>query len=160
MKVAKDSVVSIHYTLTNDQGTQLDSSQGKDPLAFLQGYQNIIPGLEKEIEGKAKGDKFKTSIAPADAYGEKSAELVQTLPRENFPNPEALQVGMQFSTSTENGEMVFQVTNIQDNQITVDANHPLAGTTLNFEIEIMDVRKATDEELAHGHVHGPGGHHH
>lgn len=160
MKIEKDTVVSIHYTLTDNDGNQLDSSQGQDPLVYLQGHQNIIPGLEKELEGKATGDKLTAKIAPADAYGEVNAELVQEVPRTQFQEPETLQLGMQFEVGTEAGPMLLAITALTDDTVTVDGNHPLAGVTLNFDVEVMEVRAASEEEVAHGHVHGPGGHQH
>jgi len=160
MKIEKDTVVSIHYTLTDNDGNQLDSSQGQDPLVYLQGHHNIIPGLEKELEGKAKGDKLIAKIAPAEAYGEVNAELVQEVPRGQFEDPANLQIGMQFQVGTDAGPMLLSITALTDETVTVDGNHPLAGVTLNFDVEVTEVRTATAEEIEHGHVHGPGGHHH
>ena len=160
MKIEKDMVVSIHYTLTDNDGNQLDSSQGQEPLVYLQGHQNIIPGLEDQLEGKTTGDKLTATIAPADAYGEVNAELVQEVPRNQFQDPDTLQVGMQFQVGTEAGPMLLAITALTDDTVTVDGNHPLAGVTLNFDVEVVEVRAASDEEIAHGHVHGPGGHHH
>lgn len=153
MKIATNTVVSMHYTLTNDDGTQLDSSRGKEPLVFLQGYQNIIPGLEKEMEGKEKGEKFTATISPEMAYGERVDQLVQALPKSNFPDPNNLQVGMQFQASSEAGPLNLTVVEVKDDTVTVDGNHPLAGVTLNFDVEVVDVREATEEEIAHKHVH-------
>lgn len=153
MKITTNTVVSMHYTLTNDDGTQLDSSRGKEPLVFLQGYQNIIPGLEKEMEGKEKGETFTATISPEMAYGERVDQLVQALPKSNFPDPNNLQVGMQFQASSEAGPLNLTVVEVKDDTVTVDGNHPLAGVTLNFDVEVMDVRAATEEEIAHKHVH-------
>ena len=157
MKIEKDTVVSIHYTLTDNDGNQLDSSNEQGPLVYLQGHQNIIPGLEKELEGKVTGDKLTAKVAPADAYGEINSELVQEVPRTQFQEPESLQVGMQFQVETEAGPMLLAVTALTDDTVTVDGNHPLAGVTLNFDVEVVEVRAASEEEVAHGHVHGPGG---
>lgn len=159
MKITKDTVVSMHYNLTNSEGTQLDSSAGGDPLVFLQGHHNIIPGLEQEMDGKEKGDKFTATIAPAMAYGERDDNLIQAIPRSNFPEGE-IAPGMAFNAETPQGMMQFTVTSVADTEVTVDANHPLAGMTLQFEVEVVDVRAATADEVAHGHAHGPGGHHH
>lgn len=160
MNIAKDKVVSIDYTLTNDNGEVLDSSSGREPLAYLQGYGNLIPGLEKELEGKVQGDKLIAIIPPHEAYGVRSEELVQEVPRENFENPEDIQIGAQFQVQMDEHVQIATVTEVTDKLITVDMNHPLADETLHFDVEIMDVRDATREELEHGHVHAPGGHHH
>ncbi|MCO4794926.1 MAG: peptidylprolyl isomerase [Bacteriovoracaceae bacterium] len=157
MKIEKDMVVSINYTLTDNDGTQLDSSEGQAPLVYLQGHQNIIPGLEAQLEGKTTGDKLKTTIAPADAYGELNPELVQEVPRDQFEDSENLQVGMQFEVGTDAGPMLLSITELTDTTVTVDGNHPLAGVTLNFDVEVIEIRKATEEEVSHGHVHGAGG---
>ncbi len=160
MNITKDKVVSIDYTLTNDQGEILDSSSGREPLAYIHGIGNLIPGLEKELEGKVQGDKLVAHIQPEEAYGIRSEELVQDVPLSNFQNPEDVKVGAQFQI--QNGEHVHiaTVTKVGESSATVDMNHPLADETLHFDVEIMDVRDATSEELEHGHVHGAGGHHH
>jgi FKBP-type peptidyl-prolyl cis-trans isomerase SlyD len=156
MQITKDKVASIHYTLTDNTGNVLDSSEGRDPLNYLHGAGNLIIGMEEGLEGKIKGDKLNLKIAPAKAYGEKDDTLIQKVPRSAFGGQE-VKVGMQFST---NQGGVVTVTHVGLENITVDANHPLAGVELNFVVEIMDVRNATAEEISHGHVHGPGGHHH
>jgi len=160
MQIAQDSVVSIHYTLTSDAGDVIDSSSGGEPLAYLQGHGNLIPGLERELQGKKAGDKLKVRIAPQDGYGEHDAELVQEVPRTAFQGVSDIQVGMQFQAQSNHGPRTVTITKIVGDAITVDGNHPLAGQHLNFDVEITEVRAATDEELSHGHVHGPGGHHH
>lgn len=160
MQVAKDAVVSIHYTLKNDAGETLDSSAGGDPLAYLQGNGNLIPGLENALEGKQAGDKLSVKIAPNEGYGEYDKNLVQQVPRRSFKGIGNVQVGMQFQVNSPQGPRAVTVTNVVGDMVTVDGNHPLAGQNLNFDVEITEVRVATDEELAHGHVHGPGGHHH
>jgi FKBP-type peptidyl-prolyl cis-trans isomerase SlyD len=159
-EIAQDSVVSIHYTLTNDAGESLDSSSGGDPLVYLQGHGNLIPGLERELRGKKAGDKLKVRIAPGDAYGEQDASLIQDVPRSAFGPNASVQVGMQFHAESNHGPHTVTVTKVADDTITVDGNHPLAGQHLNFDVHVVHVRPATDEELSHGHVHGPGGHHH
>lgn len=156
MQVARHKVVSIHYTLRNPEGTVLDSSEGRDPLHYLHGAGNLIPGMEEGLEGKVKGDKLKLNISPDKGYGVKEEGLIQSVPRSAFGDQE-VKVGMQFSTNR--GDVVT-VTQVGLESITVDANHPLAGVTLLFDVEVMDVRTATAEEISHGHVHGPGGHHH
>jgi FKBP-type peptidyl-prolyl cis-trans isomerase SlyD len=160
MQIAQDSVVSIHYTLTSDAGEVIDSSSGGDVLVYLQGHGNLIPGLERELEGKQAGDKLKVRIAPTDGYGEKDDALIQDVPRSAFGGVADIQVGMQFQAQSNHGPQTVTITKVAPDMITVDGNHPLAGQHLNFDVEITDVRAATEEELSHGHVHGPGGHHH
>lgn len=160
MQIAKDKVASIEYTLTDNEGQVLDSSVGGEPLAYLHGAGNIIPGLEKALEGRQVGDTFTVSIAPAEGYGEKDDSLTQEVPRRMFAGVDEIEVGMQFHAQTDNGMQVITVAAVRDDIITVDANHPLAGQTLNFDVKVVEVRAATREELEHGHVHGAGGHHH
>lgn len=158
--VANDTVVQFNYTLTNAEGEVLDQSRG-EPLAYLHGHHNIIPGLEKQMEGKSAGDKFKAVIAPADAYGEYLAEAVQEVPRANFQGVDSIEVGMQFQSQTDDGHvMLVTVKDVNDEVVVVDGNHPLAGVELTFDVEIVEVRAATADEIAHGHAHGVGGHHH
>ena len=159
MQVAQDAVVLIHYTLTDDKGEKLDSSDGT-PLAYLHGNGNLIPGLERELEGKSAGDKLSVKIAAADAYGEYDKSLVQRIPRRTLKGVGDIRVGMQLHTQSAHGVRAVTVTQIQGDMVTIDANHALAGQNLNFEVEIAEVRAATEQELAHGHVHGPGGHDH
>jgi len=160
MQIAQDKVVLIHYTLRNDAGKVLDSSSGGDALAYLHGQGNIIPGLEKALEGKQAGDKLSVKVEPAEGYGQRDAQLVQQVPRRQFGGAN-VQPGMQFHAQTSQGQRrVVTVTNIAGDMVTVDGNHPLAGENLHFDVEVADVRDATAEELEHGHVHGPGGHHH
>lgn len=153
-------VVSIHYTLTNDQGEVIDSSRESAPLSYLEGAQNIIPGLEKELQKMAVGESRKVSVSPEEGYGTHDAGLVQQVPLAAFQGVDKVEPGMQFQANTENGPQLIVVTAVSDTLATIDANHPLAGQTLHFDVEIMEVREASEEELAHGHVHGPGGHHH
>jgi FKBP-type peptidyl-prolyl cis-trans isomerase SlyD len=161
MQIAQDKVVLIHYTLTNDKGEVLDSSSGGEPLAYLHGQGNIIPGLEKALEGKQAGDKLDVKVAPADGYGERDDKLVQQVPRRAFSGAQNVQPGMQFHAQTSQGHTrVVTVTGVVGDMVMVDGNHPLAGEHLNFAVEITEVREASEEELSHGHVHGPGGHHH
>lgn len=160
MQISGNKVVSIDYTLTDDQGTVIDSSEGRGPLAYLQGHGNIIPGLESALEGKSTGDALQVTVAPADGYGERDDSLTQAVPRNMFENADDIQIGMQFQTASEHGMHIVTVTAIDSDNVTVDANHPLAGQTLNFDVTVVEVRDATEEELAHGHVHGPDGHDH
>ncbi len=159
MQIAKHAVVSIHYTLRDDEGTVIDSSSGKDPLLYMQGVGNLIPGMEEGLEGKKKGDKVEIKVSPEKGYGKRLETLIQKVPRSSFGDQEVRE-GMQFSAETSKGTQVVTVTEVGLENVTVDGNHPLAGVALNFDVEVMDVRNATKEELEHGHVHGPGGHHH
>jgi FKBP-type peptidyl-prolyl cis-trans isomerase SlyD len=161
MLIAANKAVSIDYTLTNDIGEVIDSSTGGAPLVYLQGAGNIIPGLEKALEGKKVGDELTVSVEPEEAYGEYSAELVSTLSRSMFEGVDELEVGMQFHASAPDGQMqIVTIRDLDGDDVTVDGNHPLAGQKLTFQVKIVDVRDASQEEVAHGHVHGAGGHHH
>ena len=161
MTIAANKAVSIEYTLTNDDGDVIDSSTGGAPLVYLQGAGNIIPGLEKALEGKAVGDELEISVEPEDAYGEYSAELVSTLSSSMFEGVDQLEVGMQFHASAPDGQMqIVTIRDLEGDDVTVDGNHPLAGQRLNFKVKVVAVREANAEELAHGHIHGEGGHHH
>lgn len=155
MQISANKVVAIDYTLTNNQGEVIDSSNGRGPLAYLQGHGNIIPGLETALEGKAVGESLQVTIAPADAYGERDDALTQAVPRQMFENADEIQIGMQFQTMSEHGPHVVTVVAVDAENVTVDANHPLAGETLNFDVTVVEVRDASAEELDHGHVHGP-----
>ena len=159
MKIAKERVVLFHYTLKNDEGEVLDTSEGEAPMAYLHGELNIVEGLEKAMEGKEAGDKFDVSVEPAEAYGEYDESLVQPIPKEQFGD-HPVEAGAQFHAETAIGPRVVTVITIEDDQVVIDANHALAGENLHFNIEVVEVREATKEELDHGHVHGPGGHHH
>lgn len=159
MQIAKNTVVSIHYTLRDDQGNVLDSSEGKDPLLYIQGIGNLIPGMEEGLEGKLKGDKLDIKVTPEKGYGTRNDSLIQKVPRTAFGDQE-VRPGMQFQAQTSNGAQIVTITEVGLESVTVDGNHPLAGVGLNFAVQVMDVRQATEDELSHGHVHGPGGHHH
>lgn len=160
MLIAQNSVVAFHYTLTNDTGEVLDSSEGREPLTYLHGAGNIIPGLEKELEGRQAGDKLSAVVEPGEGYGEKQEQLVQEVPRDAFQGVEGIEPGMQFQAQTQGGPLMVTVTSVEGDTVTVDGNHPLAGQILNFAVEIASVREASEEELEHGHVHGEGGHQH
>jgi len=159
MQVAKNKVVSIDYTLKDDAGEVIDSSEGFEPLFYLHGFDNIVPGLEKALEGKAAGDQVQVSVSPAEGYGERDDSLQQVVPRQAFQGVDDLEVGMQFRAESDEGQQIVTVAAIEGDEVTVDGNHPLAGETLNFDVTIVEVRDATAEEIEHGHVHGPGGHH-
>lgn len=161
MLIANQHVVAIDYTLSNDAGEVIDSSAGAEPLVYLHGAGNIIAGLENALLGKTVGDELDVSIEPEDAYGEYSVELITSLGREMFEGVDELEVGMQFHASAPDGGMqIVTVRDIDGDQVTIDGNHPLAGQQLNFKVKVISVRDASEEELAHGHVHGEGGHQH
>ena len=156
MKIAKHTVAAIHYTLKDNAGKVLDSSAGRDPLFYIHGEGNLIPGMEEGLEGQEKGKKLKLKVSPEKGYGVRDEKLIQQVPRTAFGD-QKVENGMQFQTSS---GAVVTITNVGLEKVTVDANHALAGVELNFDVEVMEVRQATEEEIAHGHVHGPGGHHH
>ena len=160
MQITSGSVVVFDYTLTDDEKDIIDSSTGSEPLAYIQGEGQIVPGLEKAMEGKKAGDSFKISIAPEEAYGLHDPENISVVPADQIEGGEELEEGMQLHTEGEFGEQTVMITKIVGNEVTIDGNHPLAGMTLHFDIVIRDVRAATEEELEHGHVHGEGGHQH
>jgi FKBP-type peptidyl-prolyl cis-trans isomerase SlyD len=158
MQVGADKAVTIHYTLRDDAGEVLDSSDGRDPMTYLHGAGNIVPGLEKALDGKQAGDEVKVKVAPADGYGERDDANVRNVPRRRLPEGK-IEAGMRLRLQTEQGPIIVAVTNVQGDYVTIDGNHPLAGRTLHFEVKVVEVRDATAEERTHGHVHGPGGHH-
>lgn len=161
MRVEQNKVVMMHYKLTDKDGNVIDSSEGRAPLAYIHGIGALVPGLENELEGKTKGEKFSTVVAPEDAYGTRDEELVRVVPKSGFQGDEEMQVGMQVQIDTgEKGLAIATLVKIDGDDITLDLNHPLSDMELHFDIEVMDIREATDEEVAHGHVHGEGGHHH
>ena len=158
MEIQTKKVVAIHYTLKNDAGEVMDSSQGQQPLSYIQGIGMLIPGLEKELEGKKVGDKLQVVIEPKDAYGERDDQLSRVVPKGHFPSGD-IQEGMKLQVGSDARPMVVIVTKVEGDEVTVDANHPMAGIRLHFDVEVTEVRDATQEELDHGHVHGPGGGH-
>jgi len=161
LAISDDHVVTIHYRLTLDDGSIADESFGGDPLVYLHGARNIVPGLERQLAGKMKGDKVEAVVPANEGYGEYDPTAEQTVPKTAFPPNVDLQVGMSFQTRARNGQqMPVWIRAIKDDQVVVSANHPMAGQRLNFTVEVLDVRAATREEKQHGHVHGPGGHHH
>jgi FKBP-type peptidyl-prolyl cis-trans isomerase SlyD len=160
MQIAEHAVASFHYTLTDDAGQVIDSSEGREPLVYLQGSGQIVPGLEKAMEGRQVGDRFQVDVRPEEGYGVRHDELLQEVPREAFQGVEDIQPGMQFQGRGPQGTINVTVTKIEDGKVFIDGNHPLAGQTLHFAIEVTGVRAASAEELQHGHVHGEGGHHH
>jgi FKBP-type peptidyl-prolyl cis-trans isomerase SlyD len=160
MSISPDQVVSLHYTLRDDAGTVIDRSAEGEPLEYLHGRGQLISGLERELTGRGAGDRLEVKIAPAEGYGEYDPELVQRVPRRALKGIGDVRVGMRLQAQTPQGPRAVTVTHLGGDMVTLDGNHPLAGKTLHFEVEIAAVRAATAEELAHGHVHGPGGHHH
>lgn len=157
MELKNELVGIIHYTLRNDEGETLDSSAGEAPLEYLHGFQNIVPGLEAELSGKKVGDSFKVSVEPEQGYGELDPSLVQELPKDMFQGVESIEVGMEFHAETQHGLQIVEVVEVEEETVTIDGNHPLAGQTLNFEIEVVGIREATTDELEHGHVHSDEG---
>jgi len=160
MEIADRCVAYFHYTLTNDAGDVLDSSEGREPLPYLHGAGNIVIGLEKALAGKKAGDKLDVAVSPEEGYGVRNEGLVQVVPRDAFRGVDKLEPGMQFQAESSVGPVSVVITKIDGDNVTVDGNHPLAGETLHFKVEITQVRDASVEEVLHGHVHGAGGHHH
>lgn len=159
MQITKDSVVSIHYTLTDNAGTVLDTSVGNAPLVYLHGHGNLIPGMETGLENRVAGEKLNLKIAPENGYGKRMEEFVRKVPMSAF-NGQDVKVGMQFEAGSQEQRYIVHVVEVNETEVTVDGNHPLAGVELNFDVEVIAVRSATADEIAHGHVHGEGGHHH
>jgi FKBP-type peptidyl-prolyl cis-trans isomerase SlyD len=155
MRVEEHTVVRIHYVLTNDNEEVLDSSEGQDPLAYLHGTGHLVEGLEAQLLGKAAGDKLDVTVQPGDDYGEINEELVQVVSSNVFDGVESIEPGMQFQTSNEDNSdsETITVVSVENDEVTIDGNHPLAGVTLHFAVDIIEVREATAEELEHGHVH-------
>jgi FKBP-type peptidyl-prolyl cis-trans isomerase SlyD len=158
MQIGAKKAVTINYTLRDDAGEVLDSSEGRPPLTYLHGEGNIVPGLEKALDGKQAGDDVKVTVPPADGYGERSDDNIRNVPRRRLPEGK-IEPGMRMRMQTDVGQVIAQVTAVKGDYVTLDTNHPLAGMTLHFEVKVVEVRDATAEELEHGHVHGPGGHH-
>lgn len=156
MSIEDNKVVTLEYTVTATTGEVIDSSEGTEPLVYLHGAQNIVPGLENALAGKTVDDAFVVTVVAADAYGEKSDEMMQQVPASAFEGVDNVEVGMEFHADTPQGPMPIIVTAVEDDMVTVDANHPLAGRDLIFDVKITDVRDATEEELENGHIHGPG----
>jgi len=160
MKIAKNTVVSVHYKMSDAQGNLIEES--RDPMVYLHGgYDDTLPKIEEALEGKEVGYEALIQVEPADAFGDYDATLVKVEPRDRLPSP--VEVGMQFEGTPDDPDgdsLIFTVTDIAGDQVVLDGNHPLAGISLRFQLTVADVRAASDEEVAHGHVHGPHGHHH
>jgi|1185.fasta_scaffold389851_2 FKBP-type peptidyl-prolyl cis-trans isomerase SlyD len=159
MQIAAQKAVTIGYTLKDDAGKVLDSSDGGEPLTYLHGAGDIVPGLEKALDGKQVGDAISVSLSPEEAYGQRDERQVRNVPLRKLPKGK-VEVGMQYEVTTEAGPMLALVTAVRGDYATIDANHPLAGMRLHFDVKVVEVRDATAEELEHGHVHGAGDHHH
>lgn len=154
LPVGDHTVVSIHYTLKDQEGTVIDSSSGAEPLTYLHGAGNIIPGLENALVGKKQGDSFHVVVEPVQGYGEYRTELVQVVPRAAFEGVDSLEVGMAFNAQASDGsQRRVVIREVEGDDVTVDGNHELAGVDLHFSVDVVDVRTATDEEKAHGHAH-------
>ncbi|MDD1795895.1 peptidylprolyl isomerase [Enterovibrio makurazakiensis] len=162
MKVTKDVVVSIAYQVKNEDGIVVDESTQANPLQYLQGHDNLIIGLENALEGREVGEVFEVTVAPEDAYGEHMDEMVQRVPADVFQGVDEITVGMRFLADTDQGPIPVEVTEVDGDEVVVDGNHMLAGQTLTFNVEVVELREATEEEIEHGHIHqagGCGGHH-
>ena len=157
MNIEDKKVVSFHYTLCDEHGEQLESSREGDPMTYLHGAGNIIPGLEKAMVGKVAGDQFETSVEPAEAYGERDENGVQRIPAKHFKQAGRLEPGQMVVLQTRQGPRQVRVVKVGRFNVDIDTNHPMAGLSLTFDVEVTDVRDATAEEVTHGHVHGPGG---
>jgi FKBP-type peptidyl-prolyl cis-trans isomerase SlyD len=159
--VAAGKVVHMHYTLTSPEGEVLDSSEGREPLAYLHGASNIVPGLERQLTGLAVGDHVDAVVPPEEGYGERNPDATHVLPKSAFPEDFPIAVGTPLALQAEGGQVLHCfIIAVRDDAVMVDANHPLAGVTLSFSVDIVEIRDATAEEMTHGHPHGPGGHHH
>ncbi|WP_394249284.1 peptidylprolyl isomerase [Vibrio profundi] len=157
MKIEKNVVVSVAYQVKLEDGVVVDQSTAEAPLDYLHGHNNLITGLEKELDGKVAGDKFSATVTPEDAYGEHNDALVQRVPADVFQGVEEIEVGMRFLADTDQGPIPVEVTEVDGDEVVVDGNHMLAGQTLTFDVEVVAVREATEEEIQHGHVHQAGG---
>ena len=157
MTIQENKVVSFHYTLINQDGEQVESSRDSQPMTYLHGASNIIPGLEKALSGKSVGDEFQVTVEAAEAYGERSEDKLQRIPAKHFKNLKRLMPGQIVALQTQQGQVQVTVVKIGRFNVDVDANHPLAGQALTFDVEVMEIRDASEEENTHGHVHGPGG---
>ena len=160
MQISEQKVVLLNYEVIDDQGQLVDCSEEGDPLAYIHGADQLVPGLETALEGRSQGDKIKVDVPPDQGYGERTDEGVQTVSRAQFDDDSEIDVGMQFEAQDDDGHQIVTVVSVDGESITLDTNHPLAGKTLHFAVEVLEVRNATAEELDHGHVHGTGGHHH
>ena len=159
LKIQDNHVVEIKYTLTDGHDQLIDSSEKAGaPMAYIHGKQNILPKLESELNGKSIGDTFKLELAAIDAYGERQDEMIQSVPKTEFPDPDQIQIGMQFQVQTQSGHPIaVTVLRMEEDHFVLDGNHPLAGIDLKFDVEVASIRQATEQELSHGHLHMDGG---
>lgn len=157
MNITENAVVQMHYKLTNKEGQLLDTSEGREPLTYMHGKQMLIPGLENQLNGKEVGNKFVAEVPATEAYGTKSPDMIHVVPKGNFKGDGELAEGLQIQIDTDQGTQMAVITKVEGEDVTIDMNHPLAGMDLSFDVEIVDVREATKEEIEHGHVHGEGG---
>ncbi|MBV35293.1 FKBP-type peptidyl-prolyl cis-trans isomerase [Kangiella spongicola] len=160
MQIEENKVVKIEYTVKTEEGVLVDTSEGNEPLAYLHGHKNIIPGLENALVGKAVDDELSVTVTPEEAYGERHEQLIKEVPMQAFQGVDKVEPGMQFNAESPQGPQLITVTKVDGDTVTVDGNHPLAGVTLNFDVKVVEVREPSEEELSHGHVHGAGGHEH
>ena len=161
MQIADQKVITLDYTLKDDEGTLIDSSEGRGDFVYLHGARNIVPGLENALIDKVVGDEVSVAVEPAEGYGDRDDNLLQTVPKEMFEEGAEVSVGMQFHAQTPEGEMmIVTIVELDGDEVIVDGNHPLAGVSLNFDVKVVDIRDASAEEIEHGHAHGPDGHHH
>ncbi|HZM00352.1 MAG TPA: peptidylprolyl isomerase [Planctomycetota bacterium] len=160
MQIARHTVATLTYRLTDDSGALIDASEEGQPLAYIHGTRSLIPGLEQALEGHSSGDVLKLRLPPELAYGERDEELIHQVSRHELPAEAEIAVGVQFHAEGEDGLHILTVVGIEGDSVRLDANHPLAGKALNFDVSVVSVRAATAEELTHGHAHGQGGHHH
>ncbi len=160
MTIADKKVVTIEFTVKNaDTNEVIESSVGSEPLIYLHGFNNLVPGLEKALTGKSVGDKYDVKVTPEEGYGVRDEALVQEVPKAAFEGIDKVDVGMEFTADGPNGPVVVEVTKVVDDMVTIDSNHPLAGIPLAFSGEIQEIRDAKEDELEHGHIHGPSCNH-
>jgi len=157
MTITKNKIVSFHYSLINEAGELVETSRERKPMTYFHGANNIVPGLEKALEGRSEGDEFQVTIPPEEAYGERDDNKLQRISSKHFKNPKKIKPGQVLAVQTRQGPLQVTVLKVGRFNLDVDANHPLAGQTLNFDIEVTEIRDATKEEIAHGHIHGEGG---
>lgn len=160
MKIVEKSVVQFHYVLKDESGKEIESSKGNDPLAYLHGYKNTLVGLEKAFEGKEAGDSFSATLQPEEAYGERNEDAIQRVPVKHLQGAKKWKAGMTAAVQTEQGQRQVTVVKAGKFMATVDINPPLAGKVITFDVDVVDIREATADEIEHGHAHGVGGHHH
>lgn len=156
MQIAKNTIASIDYRLSDETGNVLDSSEGRPPLEYLHGVGQLIPGLEGALDGRVEGDALDVEVPPAQGYGERDEALVFPVDKQNFSDAEGIEVGMRVKLETPDGEHEVSIASIEEDKVVLDANHPLAGRTLSFAVKVVGVREATQQELQHGHVHHAG----